>query len=326
MINVARVTIKRLITEKPIFIAVFIVPIFIILLFSQMAASPDTGTVRYRLGILETQFDQLSPTQKESFNWFTTSDLSTLKDAVLTEKVAGGVLLKVGHNTIETLFATQPEFGSHLVSLYENGVPKSPERVDKTDQKRLVILNFLINYMMFSMIFIGTDLTTLKQENILRRLTAMPVKTVDLYGGQMIAFLSLLTLQIIEINVLIYIVIGAPLSLNLALSTGILVLMAALVLCFGLLVTRLTENNALIPVVCNLITIPLMMISGTFMPVDSMPILSKLKFFSPQYWVVDAIKIINQGTDNIGLHVVVLTVMTFAIFTLAVAGRKPART
>lgn len=323
MINVARVTLKRLLTEKPIIIAVFIVPIAIILLFSQMVASPDTNQVKFRLGILDTQYTHLTVQQKNDFNWVINTNLETLKADVLTEKIAGAVVLSEDGKRLETLYATQLNFGDHLVTLYENGVPKAVQNLDIVNQKRLVILNFLINYMMFSMIFIGADLTTLKQQNILKRLTAMPLKAYQLYGGQMLAFLTLLCLQIIEINVVIYVIIGAPLSINLLLSTGILIALSALVLCFGLLVTRLTENTALVPIICNLITIPLMMVSGTFMPVDQHPILSKLKYIAPQYWVVDAIKAINLETGTVALHFIVLIAMTFTVFTIAIAGRKP---
>lgn len=322
MLTVARVTFKRLIRDRSVFIALFIVPVIIIFVFSKMSAVPADEEIKYRVGILKESESILTEGQKNHFNWVYFESEEAMKNSVLRGTIASGILFEEGK--IKEVLVTHESFGYYIMYAFEHKILEGEEKVSREDKSSQikVILNFLINYMLFSMIFIATDMTQLKNLNILKRMESMPLSSLEVFSGLLFAFASLLTLQILQINFVIYSVVGVPISENLLLSTLVFLLMSGVILSLGLLVTRFTENSSVIPIVCNLIAIPLMMISGTFMPVDHHPLLSKVKFLSPQYWVVDAVGQLNQGQTQVYLHLAVLFTMALMIFSVAIAGRK----
>lgn len=320
MIRVAKITFKRLMQDKSVTIALFIVPIMIILVFSRMTAVPSNDQTIYRVGVLTSQKEYLPIPQGNNIRWITFETEDALRADVLLGRVAAGLVMD--EKGMSKVYALSEERGSFILHEIEYGIPKSArEEVNPTSQIS-VIMNFLINYMLFSMIFIATDVTALKSQRILHRMHAMPISPAHMFGGQVMAFLGLLCAQIMEIMIVIYLVLGVPLSSHILLSTLILLLMSGVILSFGLLVTRMTDNTGIVPLICNGIAVPLMMISGTFMPVDHHPIMSKLKVLSPQYWVVDAIAVLNAGSQRIGIHILVLAVMGVTVFSIAIAGRK----
>lgn len=323
MLTVARVTFKRLIKEKPVLIALFMIPVLIILIFSKMSAVPTEEAIKYRVGILKQDQQSLTDVQERRFTWVTYESEEGLKNGVLRGLVSSGILFE--KDKVSEVLASNEGFGSFILSAFDDETLVEVKKESSEDKKGQikVILNFLINYMLFSMIFIATDITQLKNLNILKRMGSMPLSSSQMFGGLLLAFTALLTLQVIEINFVIYMVLGVPISQNLILSTLVFMLMSGVILSFGLLVTRFTENSSIIPILCNFIAVPLMMISGTFMPVDQHPIFSKIKFISPQYWVVDAVSVLNRGQGQVGLHLLVLFTMGFVIFTMSIAGRKP---
>lgn len=324
MLTVARVTFKRLLQEKPVLIALFIIPVVIILVFSKMSAVPTEESIKYRVGILMQDEHVLTPLQESRFTWVTYETEDALKNGVLRGLVSSGILFE--NEKVSEVLASNESFGSFILGEFYNERYEDDKKdisQDKNAQIK-VILNFLINYMLFSMIFIATDITQLKNLNIFRRMGSMPLTSSQMFGGLLLAFTALLTLQVLEINFVIYMVLGVPISGNIILSTLVFMLMSGVILSFGLLVTRFTENSSIIPILCNFIAVPLMMISGTFMPVDHHPIFSKIKFISPQYWVVDAVSVLNSGQGQVWLHLAVLFTMGFVIFSVAIAGRKPA--
>jgi len=327
MLKVARVTIERLLLDKTVLISLLIIPVIIILIFSKMSVSTPEET-QLRIGILENQSDLLTESQKSNFTILYAKDSETLKTNVIKGKIAAGFLLE--GEEVTKVFSLSEVYGEYALTQFKatESSEKKVQTVDRlTAQKKTVItiLNFLINYMMFSMIFIATDIVGLKRNRIMHRIGSMPLTEIQIFSGHLIAFLVLLTLQIIEVNLVIYLVVGIPLSANLLGGVLILMLLMVIVLSFGLLITRFTSNLSLVPLFCNGLLIPMMMASGTFMPVDQHPILSKVKLLTPQYWVVDAVKQMNQmgqGHTGILIHAAVLLIMGLLIFALAVVGQN----
>lgn len=324
MIKVARVTIERLLLDKTVLIALFVVPFFIILVFSKMTmAVPEN--VPLRIGILESQSSSLSESQRDAFTIVYAKDLDELKANVVKGKIAAGFLLS--NQEVIKVYSASEGYGEYALNSFNHSdeIEVTTQDGDETEAKKasiMIILNFLINYMMFSMIFIATDIVTLKRNFIMQRIGSMPLSELQIFAGHLIAFLALLTLQIIEVNIIIYLVVGIPLSANFFWGLLILMLMMVIVLSLGLLITRITSSLSLVPLFCNGLMIPLMMASGTFMPVDNHPVLSKLKFITPQYWVVDAIGQINQGQTQVAIHAVVLLTIALLTFALAVVGQN----
>lgn len=321
MLRVWSVTLKRLLLDKSILIALIVIPVIIIGAFTQFGLSNE-GESKIKIAVLENvQDNSIQSTLSNHFHVFRVKDIEGLKSLVETRKVAAG--LHIENQVITQVYALDLKVGQGILVLAQNPPSVLPKSTDQNKESvRKALIHFLINYMMFSMVMVASDIVSLKKIRVMARMHTLALSNRQIFSGLLLAFLTLLTIQIALVQVVTFIILGIPLTEHLLLGTGVLLLMMALVLSFGILVTRFTSQASLVPLFCNLMMIPLMMLSGTFMPHAPGSLLDTLKVFAPQYWVADALSLINSGQLHLMPHFAVLTAMTLFIFTLGTIQEK----
>lgn len=179
-----------------------------------------------------------------------------------------------------------------------------------------VLLNFVINFIMYSMIYIIQEIHDLREWNILNRSFSTPNSGKTILGGLLLAIFVLLILQFGALNLLTLIILKRPINENIIGSTMLFLPFSILVLSIGLLVARVLKNSSLSSVIVNLIVVPTGVISGTFFPKAFLPeYLKKISFISPQYWISDGFqKLDSSGIASILPNVGILLLMAACFF------------
>lgn len=179
------------------------------------------------------------------------------------------------------------------------------------------VLIFVINFMMFSMIYITQEISDLRNWGILKRSFSTPNSSRSILGGLLLALLFLVMLQIF----LIYFVCTFIIKMTLIpkILGGIILFSAfsILILSIGLLIARVCKNNNMMPLIVNMIVLPTGILSGTFIPSQFMPeFLTKFSFITPQHWVYTGIlKLANESSISILPNAAVLMLFALCFFT-----------
>lgn len=329
MLKVARVTIKRLLKDPTMLISLFVVPIAIITAFALFTQpQPDTSVERFSVAIVGPVPEAYVSALKAGFTSSKVESVAKANRLVQEGRVAGAFVFK--DDTLIQVKATSGFVGTRLLERLEKPLPSQKQERSQSEAELLAarkesrqgLINFLINYMLFSMIAIASDLTLLKETRVDRRHTAMPLSAVQLYSGHVLAFATLLSIQIMVVQVAARQILGIPLVDSLVAGTAVLMAMVLISLCLGLLAAGFCRQASHVPMVANAMLMPLMMVSSTFMNLDGLGWLSRLKHFTPQHWVSDALMLINSGQPYVLTHLMVLITIALFIFSLSLAGRR----
>lgn len=321
MVRIAWVTLKRLVKDKTIMIALLFVPLVIILGFSMM--TQPTNTVQpIKVAIVGDVPAVFQDAVSMNFSVFKATNEEDAVALLQSGRVAGTFVFSKGH--LKTVNVARQEVGTLLINKLENVEERAPleDPEEALRQRRQGLINFLVNYMMFSLISIASDLTSLRENYVNKRLTAMLLRPYEVFGGHVLAFAVLLVAQVGLVHVAIELIWGIAMVDVLALGLMVMIGMILLTLSMGLLVARFSHQSAHVPMVANAVMIPLMMVSGTFMNLDGLGWLSRVKYFTPQYWVSDAYNMINQGQNAVSLHFAVLMAMALFVFSLSIVGKR----
>ena len=159
-----------------------------------------------------------------------------------------------------------------------------------------------------------------KQKGIIRKLSTTPITRSEWILSTMIYQLFLAAISTILILIVGYIVFGAVLLINIYLP----ILVVATAFAFsglGMLLGRLAKDAQSGVALANVITFPMMFLSGSFFPMEQMPgFLQTFAKVLPLYYV-------NQGMresmifDNLmaaGQNTVVIGVFAMVVFTLGI--------
>lgn len=323
MIKVAIVTCKRLLSDKTVVIAMWFVPILIVLAFGLLTGGPRQQAP-LKLAIVGKLPISVVEHLPEQVRLTTTDTIEEALDLLKRGKVGASILIE--NDKIAGIYAQNQQNGEIVASILASDLKSSllipaPSKPQVKRAQRDALVNFIINYMMFSLIAIASDLTILRSNRVMMRLATMPLSIWQVLGGHVLAFATMLVGQVLIVHLAVKWVLGIEMVNNLFLGMLIMGAMVLIILSLGLLVTRFTSQTTFIPLVANGLMVPLMMVSGTFMNLEGLGWLSQLKYGTPQYWVTDAYAILNGGDSNVGFHLIVLLVMGFVIFTLATIGR-----
>jgi ABC-2 type transport system permease protein len=165
----------------------------------------------------------------------------------------------------------------------------------------------------------------LKKMGILRRLSTTPLRVWQYFlstmiGQAAIGLISLALMFIVAIVVFKLKVVG-----NLPLLAGFLVFGIVMILGIGLALGGWAKNERQVAPLANIITFPMMFLSGTFFPRFMMPEwLQNVSAFLPLTPVIDGIRLIaNEGRDliyvmpqigMIAVWMVVIYIIAFRVF------------
>jgi ABC-2 type transport system permease protein len=162
----------------------------------------------------------------------------------------------------------------------------------------------------------------LKRTGALRRLFATPTSPAYFLGAQVASRLIICAVQV-AILLGIGIWFGLQMFGDYA-SLAVIVLLAAIIfLAVGFAVAGWAKNEDQAAPVANLISLPMMFLSGVFFPRDAMPdFLASITQFMPLTYVNEALRaVVNDGAGVTSLGPQLLGMGAWAIITFVIAVR-----
>ena len=171
---------------------------------------------------------------------------------------------------------------------------------------------------MFSMVNITSDY---KKSKFFKQLSLTPLTRTEWLTSKMLWYTFLSILSFLLMTTVGTYLFGAHISISI-LILPFLVLGPLFFVSLGMLVGTVSKSVESAAVVGNLITFPMMFLSGTFFPVSQMPAyLQNVAHVLPLFYVIDGL---NQVMvyNNVGpmlVDVVVLLVASAIVFALAVS-------
>jgi len=171
---------------------------------------------------------------------------------------------------------------------------------------------------MFSMVNITSDY---KKSKFFKQLSLTPLTRTEWLTSKMLWYTFLSILSFLLMTTVGTYLFGAHISISI-LILPFLVLGPLFFVSLGMLVGTVSKSVESAAVVGNLITFPMMFLSGTFFPVSQMPAyLQNIAHVLPLFYVIDGL---NQVMvyNNVGpmlVDVVVLLVASAIVFALAVS-------
>lgn len=176
-----------------------------------------------------------------------------------------------------------------------------------------------------SLFGIGSGLTRWKEKGILRRFRVTPLKPVEFLGATVLNYIAV---GLVTSAIIIGIATGflnASVVLPLGSLLLVLLLGMACFLAIGFIVAGVSKTQeATIPIV-NLISFPMMFLSGIFFPVSSLPkILEHIVSYFPLTYVAGALRGLMSGQLTLGsaaLHTDLLGMAVWLVATGIIAAR-----
>jgi len=155
-----------------------------------------------------------------------------------------------------------------------------------------------------------------KQKGIIRKLSTTPITRGEWIFSNMVFQLFLALCSSVMILIVGYLVFGAVLHINIFLPL-ILIVEAFGFTGLAMLVTRSVSEASSASIAANLITFPMMFLSGSFFPVENMPdFLKMVATILPLYYVNEGLReamIFNDMSAAIP-HTMVISVFAMIVF------------
>jgi ABC-2 type transport system permease protein len=173
-------------------------------------------------------------------------------------------------------------------------------------------------------LFAAVPLVALRENKILKRMSTTPLRRTTIVAAQVSQRLIIALIQSAILILLGWVLFDVRIVGEWQGVLGILVLGAVTFVAIGYAVAALASTQeAALPIV-NLISFPMLFLSGTFFPIELMPnILQVIVAFFPLTYLVDAMRQIlvdAAGDHSIGFNVLVL--IGWTIVALAIAARR----
>ncbi len=332
MLNIALVNLKKMLKDVKAIVGILIAPIIIMFLFSFLNKAPNSVV---NIGIADNLKSEkseyiINELKNDSTINITLLNEEDLKKKLIDKKITLGIFMsqekeekfELLKSDLNSYILVRSKLNNILREIKVLGeIPKktSTERVEYINHYKssgkIFVIGFIINFMMFSMIYMINELSELKKSNILRRSCTCPYSSFQLLGGLLLAMFALIFIQFVLVNIMGLFLFKELIFENIIVAISIFIPFILLILGVGLLVLRVCKNTDLSPVIANLIVIPTGLISGTFMPKELMPeFLSKFSFLAPQYWVV---KGLEYGNDLMKVFPSVIILAIMALCFLA---------
>jgi ABC-2 type transport system permease protein len=169
---------------------------------------------------------------------------------------------------------------------------------------------------MFSLVNISSEY---KRVKLFKQLSLTPLTKIEWLASKVLFYILLSVasfLLMVSVGVFAF---GAHIVLSLWLIP-FLILGPMLFASLGMLVGTISKNTETASVVGNLITFPMMFLSGTFFPISLMP--TYLQYFShvlPLFYIIDGLNgvMIYSNYAQAAIDLVVVTVITIVFFVAA---------
>ena len=169
----------------------------------------------------------------------------------------------------------------------------------------------------FNIIFVEMEN---KQKGIIRKLSTTPITRGDWIFSNMVFQLFMALISTVMILIVGFLIFGAVMYLN-AMMAFLLIVETFAFTGLAMLVTRFVNEASSASVAGNLITFPMMFLSGSFFQVEAMPdFLQIIARILPLYYVNEGLReaMIFNDTAAAIPHALVISVFAFIVFIAGV--------
>ena len=203
-----------------------------------------------------------------------------------------------------------------------------PVEFESVETRDLGYIDFLVpgivgmTIMQLGLFGVAFGFVQLKRTGALRRLFATPTSPSYFLSAQV---LSRLIIGIAQVAILFAVGIWFGLQMFGSYMTLLVVVIigSAIFLAIGFAIAGWAKNEDQAAPVANLVSLPMMFLSGVFFPRDAMPdFLAAITAFLPLTYVIEALRaIVNQGADLLSLGPELLGMGVWMVITFVIAVR-----
>ena len=203
-----------------------------------------------------------------------------------------------------------------------------PVQFESVETRDLGYIDFLVpgivgmTIMQLGIFGVAFGFVQLKRTGALRRLFATPTSPSYFLSAQV---LSRLVIGLVQVAILFAVGIWFGLQMFGSYMTLFVVVIigSAIFLAIGFSIAGWAKNEDQAAPVANLISLPMMFLSGVFFPRDAMPdFLAAITAFLPLTYVIEALRaIVNEGADLLSLGPELLGMAVWVVITFVIAIR-----
>ncbi|MBA3689380.1 MAG: ABC transporter permease [Chloroflexi bacterium] len=208
------------------------------------------------------------------------------------------------------------------------GAFAAPVRFESVESRQLGYIDFLVpgilgmTVMQLGLFGVAFGFVHLKRTGALRRLFATPTSPAYFLGAQVASRLIIAFVQVV-ILFGIGLWFGLQMFGDYATLAAIVLLGSIIFLAIGFSIAGWAKNEDQAAPVANLISLPMMFLSGVFFPRDAMPdFLANITQFMPLTYVNEALRaVVNDGSSLTSLGPQLLGMGVWAVITFVLAVR-----
>jgi ABC-2 type transport system permease protein len=205
--------------------------------------------------------------------------------------------------------------GSAIISIIQENVGSQEKYIDFL-VPGLIGFAILVNPM-FSLVEISSQY---KKNKLLKQLSLTPLTKIEWLTAKILWYIVLSSMSFLLIAAVGIFAFGANINLTVWL-VPFLILGPMLFASLGMLVGTVTKNPETAGVIGNVVTFPMIFISGTFFPIAFMPeYLQTFAHALPLYYIVEGLNnvIVYQKFTAAVVDIAVIGVITLVVLVLAV--------
>jgi len=251
--------------------------------------------------------------------------------AKMTYNPNATVNLTVKYDPSEAVTATKMSILNAVIQQFNKGLVGSKDTIliqasSSITTKKFSYIEFFIPgiiamTVMTSAVF-GTilDDNEYKQKGIIRKLSTTPITRSEWIFSNMLYQFIIAMLSAVLILAIGYLVFGAVLFINIILPL-IVIFESFGFVGLGMLVTRLVKDAQAAAAVSNVITFPMMFLSGTFIPVEQMPpFLQSVAKAMPLYYANESLRsaMILNDLFAAGMKAIPLIIFAVIVFVIGI--------
>ncbi len=219
-------------------------------------------------------------------------------------------------NGVANYFNLQRFNGTMIIGLTQSTVnTQLPNYIDQLIPG-LIGFSILVNPM-FALVDICS---TYKKNKLFKQLSLTPLRKMEWLTSKVLFYILLSSVSFLLMAAVGVLAFGANITLTVWLMP-FLILGPMLFASLGMLVGTVAKNPETAGVIGNIVTFPMMFLSGTFFPISMMPdYLQTIAHVLPLYYIIEGLNnvMVYSNTTGALIDIAIVTVITLAIFIAAV--------
>ncbi|MEY4642700.1 MAG: hypothetical protein RLZZ227_2694 [Pseudomonadota bacterium] len=169
----------------------------------------------------------------------------------------------------------------------------------------------------------GFNIVEFRRKGILKRLFVTPIQPRHFIGGLVISRTVICMVQLSIVLAIAVLVLGLNIAGDLLSLYGVILLGTAVFLGIGFCLGSIAKTQESIQAIGNLVTLPQMLLSGVFYPIESLPdFVQPIAQALPLSWVATGLReIIVNGASLFDIIPIVIGLLVWALIAIAAAIR-----